>query len=102
MEQSCHGTFNEQSRNFPGWNKKVKFTCHEEIEEARRYSSTLSLTPAIDGGGWSTPHPCSFTHLVPPLQEGVGTIPGLDGCRKPVLTGTRSPDHPFVTSRYTD
>jgi hypothetical protein len=25
------------------------------------YSSTLSLTSALDGGGWLTPHPCRFT-----------------------------------------
>jgi hypothetical protein len=28
---------------------------------SRRYSSTLSLTSALIGGGWSTPHPGCFT-----------------------------------------
>jgi len=32
-------------------------TGHEGAEEEKRYSSTLSLTLAIDGGGWSTPWP---------------------------------------------
>jgi len=30
-------------------------TGHEGAEEEQRYSSTLSLTSALDGGGWSTP-----------------------------------------------
>ena len=33
---------------------KVKFTLE-------RYSSTLSLTLALDGVGWSTPRPGRFT-----------------------------------------
>jgi len=32
-------------------------TGHEDPEGDYRYSSTLSLTSAIDGSGWSTPHP---------------------------------------------
>jgi len=43
-----------------GWSKLVKDkvhrrTGHESPEEEQRYSSTLSLTLALDGGGWSTP-----------------------------------------------
>jgi hypothetical protein len=75
MEKSCRGAFNEQSPNFSGWNKKVQFTCLEGADEARRYSPTLSLTPALDVGGWSTPRSYNFTpwnDLVPTLQEGCG------------------------------
>jgi hypothetical protein len=32
-------------------------TGHEGSEVEQRYSSTLSLTLALDGGGWSTPPP---------------------------------------------
>jgi hypothetical protein len=36
-------------------------TGHKGPEEEQRYSSTLSLTPALDGVGWSTPGPGRFT-----------------------------------------
>ena len=36
-------------------------TGHEGPEGELRYSSTLSLTSALDGGGWSTPRPGRFT-----------------------------------------
>jgi hypothetical protein len=42
----------------------VKFhpvTCHEAPEGEQRYRSTLSLTSALDGGGWSTSGPSLFT-----------------------------------------
>jgi hypothetical protein len=34
---------------------------HEGPEGEYRYSSTLSLTLALNGGGWSTPRPGHFT-----------------------------------------
>ena len=43
---------------------KVKIhsrTGHEGPEVEQRYSSTLSLTSALHGGGWSTPRPGRFT-----------------------------------------
>jgi len=43
-------------------------TGHEGPEGEQRYSSTLSLTSALDEGGWSTPRPGRFTpgkHPVP-------------------------------------
>ena len=103
MEQSCRGTFTEQSRNFPGWNKTVKFTCHEATEEAWKYSPTISLTLVIDGGGWSTPHPCSFTPPGTPSTGGCGSQSRSGRVQKtsspPVLDPrtVRS-----VTNRYTD
>jgi hypothetical protein len=42
----------------------VKFrpkTGHERPEGEQRYSSTLSLTSAVDEGGWLTPRPGRFT-----------------------------------------
>jgi hypothetical protein len=53
-------------------------TGHEGPEGEQRYSSTLSLTPALDGGGWSTPRPGRFTpgnDPVPIVQE-AGWAPG--------------------------
>jgi hypothetical protein len=65
------------------------------------YSSTLSLTSAVDESGWSTPRLGRFTpgkglgtHRI---GGWVGPRPGLYGC------GTsRPPDRPAVGSRYTD
>jgi hypothetical protein len=36
-------------------------TGHEDPERKYMYSSTLSLTSALDVGGWSTPRPGYFT-----------------------------------------
>jgi hypothetical protein len=36
-------------------------TGHVDIVWEQRYSSTLSLTLALDGAGWSTPRPGHFT-----------------------------------------
>jgi hypothetical protein len=51
------------------------------------YSSVLSLTLALGGGGWSVPRPSHFTpgnDLVPIVQE-AGLAPGLvqKGAEKP-------------------
>ena len=35
--------------------------CHEGPDGEQRYSSTLSLTSALDVGGWLTPRPGRFT-----------------------------------------
>ena len=45
------------------WNGKVApVTGHGDTQMEQRYSSTLSLTPALDGGdGWSTSRPGHFT-----------------------------------------
>jgi hypothetical protein len=47
-------------------------TGHEGPEGEKMYSSTLSLTSVLDGGGWSTPHSGHFTpgnDPVPIVQE---------------------------------
>jgi hypothetical protein len=41
--------------------KVLPRTGHEGPEGEYRYSFTLSLTSALDGGGWSTPRPGRFT-----------------------------------------
>jgi hypothetical protein len=44
-----------------GKGKGLPTTGHEGPEWEYRYSTTLSLTSALDGGGWSTPRPGRFT-----------------------------------------
>ena len=46
---------------FTGEGKVHPRTGHEGPEGVKRYSPTLSLTLALDGGGWSTPRPGRFT-----------------------------------------
>ena len=44
---------------------KVKFaprTGHEGLEVEQMYSSTISLTSALDSGGWLLPRSGRFTH----------------------------------------
>ena len=62
------------------------------------YSSTLSLTSALDEGGWSAPLPGRFTpgkDPVPIVQE-AGWAPGpvWTGAENLAPTGIRSPDRP--------
>jgi len=46
-----------------GKGKKIKFNVEQATKAQRgvEYTSTLSLTSALDGGGWSTPHSGRFT-----------------------------------------
>ena len=71
---------------------------HEGPKGEYRYSSTLSLTTALDGGRWSTPRPNSVTpgkDPVPIVQE-AGWAPGpvWTGAENLAATGIRSPDRP--------
>ena len=58
------------------------------------YSYSLSLTSALDGGGWSTPRPCRFTpgkDPVPTVQEARwAPWRGWTGGENLVPTGIRS------------
>jgi hypothetical protein len=57
-------------------------TGHECPEGEYRYSSTLSLTPALDEGGWSTPRPGRFIPWKEtryPLYRRLGGSQGLSG-----------------------
>ena len=62
------------------------------------YSSTLSLTSALDGGWWSTPLAGSFTpgkDPVPIVQEaGWAPEPVWTGAENLSPTGIRSSNHP--------
>jgi len=46
---------------FTGKNKFHPITCHEGTDWGKRYRSTLSLTSALDWGGWSTIRTVCFT-----------------------------------------
>ena len=72
-------------------------TGHEGPEVEYRYSSTLSLTSALDGGGWSRPLLGIF---IPgkdpiPIAQEAGLAPGSVWTVAENLapTGIRSPDH---------
>ena len=62
------------------------------------YSSTLPSNSALDGGGWSTPHPGRFTPgkgPVPIVQEAEWTPrPVWTDAENLAPTGIRSPDRP--------
>jgi hypothetical protein len=62
------------------------------------YSSTLSLTSALDGGGLSTPCPGRFTpgkDPVPIVQEAGWVSEAVWSCAENLApTGIRSPDRP--------
>jgi hypothetical protein len=91
--------------------KFQSITRHNGPEGEYRYSSTLSLTSALDGSGWSTPHPgCLTSPLAPqkktwyPLYRRLGGSKGRSGrVRKFSLTPRFDPRtiQP-VASRYTD
>jgi hypothetical protein len=44
-----------------GKSKVYLIPCHEGTKREKRYSSTLSLTSALDWGGWLTPRSRRFT-----------------------------------------
>ena len=57
-------------------------------EGEQRYSYILSLTSALDGGGWSMPHPCRETPAKEtryPLYRRLGWPQGQSGCVQKTL-----------------
>jgi hypothetical protein len=56
---------------------KIKFIL-EQATRTQSYSSTLSLTSALDRGGWSTPRPGRFTCRKDPVPI-VGGLQGRSG-----------------------
>jgi hypothetical protein len=80
---------------------------HQGLDGEYRYSSTLSLTSALDGGGWSKPRPGRFTprkEIRYPFYRRLGESKGRSGR---VLKISPSPalDHRAVqpvASHYTD
>jgi hypothetical protein len=78
----------------------VQFTPEQATKAQREqmYSSTVPSTPALDGGGWSMPHPGHFTpgkDSVPIVWE-AGWAPGpvWAGAENLAPAGIQSPYHP--------
>jgi hypothetical protein len=65
--------------------KSINWVCSFTLEQAMKaqiYSSVLSLTSALDGGGWLTPHPSRSARgkeTQYPLCRGLGGIQGQCG-----------------------
>jgi len=66
-------------------------TDHEGPDGEYRYNHTLSLTSALDGGGWSTPHLGRFTAGKDP-EVGWASGPVWTGAENLVYSGIRSPE----------
>ena len=87
--------------------KVLPITGHEGPDGEQMYSSTLSSTSALDGGGWSASRPGRFTtgkDPVPIVQE-AGWAPGLVWAGVESLTSPPEFDLQTVqpvASRYTD
>jgi hypothetical protein len=81
-------------------------TGHERTEWEYRYSSTLFLTSALDGGGWSMPRPSRFTPGKDPVHfvYEAGWTPGpvRTGAENLALTWIRSRTVQPVAIRCTD
>jgi hypothetical protein len=82
-------------------------TGHEGPEGEYRYSSTLSLTLALDEGGWSTPRPGRFTpgkETRYPLYRRLGGPQGRSGRVRKISppSGFDPRTVQLVASRYTD
>ena len=101
-DRRCSCGFQNQCSDTAG-NSKLRFcivkgkarprTGHEVSEGGQTYSSSLSLTSALDRGGWLTPRPSPFTtrretrHACTGIW--VGHRAGRDGCRKSRLPSYR-------------
>jgi hypothetical protein len=95
------------SRNYVKIQDKVHPRAGPEGPEGGyRYFSTLSLTSALDGGGWSTPYPGRFTpgeEARYPLHRSLGGPQGRvwTGAVNLARNRIRSPDRPaFSKSLY--
>ena len=81
-------------------------TDHEGPEGEQIHSSTLSLTSALNGDGWSKPRPGHFTPRkdpVPIVQEaGCATAPVWTGAENLTPPGFDPGTFQPVASRYTD
>ena len=86
--------------------EKVKFTLKESTK-IQRYSSTLSLTWALDGVVSQRHDPAGLSPGKKPgthfTVSWMGPRPGVGGCGKTRPTGIRSSDRPArIASRYTE
>ena len=78
--------------------------CHEDPEGKQRYSSTLSLTSALEGGTWSTPRPGRFNPSKEtryPLYRTLGGIQSRSGRLRKIspAPGSDSRTEQLVVSR---
>jgi len=68
------------------WELFIKVKLKVTIQQATKlrgtvdYSSTLYLTSALDGGGWSTPRPGTFTPWKDSVPIVVCSRVGLEVC----------------------
>ena len=76
--------------------KGLPTTGHEGQEGEQRYSSTLTLTSAIDGGGWSTPSPGRFT----PGNDPVLIVQEAEWAPGPIWTGVENLDSTGIRSPH--
>ena len=58
--------------NNEGKSKVHAIICHTGAEEEQSYSSTLSLTSALNEDGWLTLLPCCFTPAKRPVAHCTG------------------------------
>jgi hypothetical protein len=77
MWEKVRGHWTEGHNEKKGKGKALPITGHEGPEGEYRYSPTLSLTPALVEGGWSTPRPGRFTRY--PLYRRLGGPQGRSG-----------------------
>jgi len=97
MSTGCKTNSNSLSPTVYGYEVHSR-TGHEGPEGEQMYSSSLSLTSALDGGEWTTPRPGHFTpekYPVAIVQE-AWWAPGpvWMGAENLTSTGICSPDRP--------
>jgi hypothetical protein len=93
-----HGGESNLTNTVQGKGKGHPITGHEGPEVKYRYTSTLSVNSALDGGGRLTPRPGRFTpekNPVPIVYEaGWAEGPVRTGAENLAPSGIRSPDRP--------
>jgi len=96
--QNSHKTGRRRLYNGNGKGKVHPITGHEGPEREYRYSSTLSLTPTLDGVADQHHAPAALTPGKRPGTYCTGgwvvSTAGLEGCGIGRTTGIRSPDRP--------
>ena len=76
---------------------KGKFLHEQTVKSQKDRRITLSLTAALDGGGWLNHAPVALPARITGIRctgGWVGSRAGLDGAENLAPTGIRSPDRP--------